>query len=269
MRRPRPIPLAVAVLAVVAIPVFCALMAVRIARYNKAEPRVVYVFGEIEPATFTYAGREIAITERPAPRPGEYPTLHVAYGDQSFSLPMTLAPRPHAEQVPGLLSYGDWMKVVRFAPITGRTLEELEQAIHAGEERDRLALVTRSVRPGANPETWGRVWRKDWIFDFYEFMPDGSITHDRFAYPTARSAAAAQKRRESEGGIPELDSRSWQFQAADLLMPEGSAPRIIAGDSPLVAASWTFPAAILSVFTATAALLVAFAPARPAAPAGT
>jgi hypothetical protein len=265
MTRPRPIPLLVAIVAVVAIPVCCALMAERIARYNKAEGRVVYVFGEIEPAAFTYAGRDISVTETPAAEPGEYPALRVAYGDESLSIPITVPPKAHAEQVPGLLRYQDWMKVVRFAPLTGRTLEQLERAIEAGEERDRLALVTRSFRPGANPETWGRVWRKDWIFDFYEFMPDGSIAHERFAYPTARSVAAVEHRRQAEGGIPELDSRSWQFQAADLLMPEGSAPRIIAGDSPLVAAAWTFPAAILSVFTATAALLIAFAPSRSAA----
>ena len=65
-----------------------------------------------------------------------------------------------------------------------------------------------------------------------------------------------------QGGIPELSSRSWQFQAADLLMPKGSAPKIIAGDSPLVAAGWVFPAAVASVVLATASMVIAFAPPR-------
>lgn len=54
-------------------------------------------------------------------------------------------------------------------------------------------------------------------------------------------------------------------------MPEGST-RILAGDSPIVAAKWPFAGAILSVFVVMVGLLLAFAPGPhrgpPAEPAG-
>ncbi len=261
MTRPRPIPLLVAILGVLGVGIFCALMALRIVRYNAEQGRVVYAFMEVHRPSFAYAGHEFTLEEKTAPHEGEYPSLEISYAGQTLSLPITIPPSPYADDLPGLTRYEDWMKIVRFAPLTGRSMQGLIEAMDAGEERDRLAVVVRSIRPGTNPETWGRVWRKDWVFDFYELTPGGTFNHERFAYPTARKVADVAEPRE-QGGIPELDSRSWQFQAADLLMPEGSAPRIIAGDSPLVAADWTFPAAIASVMVATAALLVAFAPAR-------
>lgn len=262
MRKPRKIPLAVAILAIVATGVFSYLMARRIAAFNAREGRVVHVFKEIYEPQFTYADRSVRIEQAPPPQEGAFPSIEVEYGGASLSIPMTFPPNRFGQKLPGLRKYEDWLKVLRFAPLTGRTFKELVEAMDSGEERDRLVLVVRAIRPGTNPETWGRVWRKDWLFDFYEFMPDGSIAHERFAYPTARTAEDLAEPRE-QGGVPELDAQSWQFQAADLLMPEGSAPRIIAGDSPLVAAGWTFPAAIASVFAGTAALLIAFAPTRP------
>lgn len=266
MQKPRTTPLAIAAISLVLVVVSCVLMARRIVAYNAEQGRVTYLQLEIITPEFNFAGRRVALADIPPSTPDNLGSVSVSFGDDTLTLPVTIPPNEYAEQFPGLERYGDWLRVVRFAPLTGRGTQQLIAAMEAGEEPDRLVLVTRTSRPGVNPNTWGRVWRKDWSFDFYEFLPGGGFHHERFAYPSVRSASQQQQHRdevaEGHGGLPELDTRSWQFQVADLLMPEGSAPRIIAGDSPLVAAGWTFPAAVFAVFGATAGILLAFAPGR-------
>lgn len=268
MLRPRPTPLALAMLSLAMVIVSCMVMARRIAAYNVRQGRITYLQSEVHDREFTFAGRPVTLTDLPPDRPGGYGSLVVAYAEDSITLPVTIPPLEYSDQFPGLERHGDWFRVVRFAKLTGRDFDELMEAMETRQEPDRLVVVAKSIRPGVNPDTWGRVWRTDWVFDFYEFLPEGGFNHERFAYPTVRSAEQQEVRRAKEaageGGLPELDTRSWQFQIADLLMPEGSAPRIIAGDSPLVAAGWTFPVAIVSVFVVTAGLLLAFAPERAA-----
>ncbi len=264
MRRPRTLPFVLALLSLAFVIVAVVVMANRIVNYNKAQGRTTYVQFEVNDRDFLYAGRPVSIQDLPPKGNADLGSIQVTFGDQSITLPVTIPPNDFADRFPGLERHSDWMRLVRFAELTGRDYEELMQALDAGSEDDRLVMVTKSIRPGVNPETWGKVWRKDWIFDFYEFLPEGSFRHERFAYPHSRSADQQEDLREAEaqgkGGIPELDTRSWQFQMAHLLMPEGSAPRIIAGDSPLVAVGWIFPASIFLVFVTTVCLLLAFAP---------
>ena len=267
MPRPRPFPFAVAILSLVVAVAACVGLFKRIADYNKAQGRVTYLQYEVEDREFAFAGREVTLTDLPADEAHPYGSVEIRYGDDAITLPVTIPSLEYSDQFPGLERHADWLRIVRFAKLTDRTYEQLMDAIDRGEEQDHLVVVANSPRPGVNPETWGRVWRKDWVFNFYEFLPEGGFRHERFAYPTVRSAEQQEQRRaeEAEGGIPELDTRSWQFQVAVSLMPEGSAPRIIAGDSPLVAAGWTFPTAVVCVLAAVGGLLVAFAPSRQAA----
>ncbi len=266
MRKPRTMPLAIATVALVLVVVSCVLMARRIVAYNAEQGRITYLQLEVTTPEFNFAGRQVALTDIPPSGPGDLGSVNIIYGEELITLPISIPLNEYADQFPGLERHSDWLRLVRFAQLTGRDTKQLLAAMEAGEEPDRLVLVTRATRPGVNPDTWGRVWRTDWTFDFYEFLPEGGFGHERFAYPSARSASQQQQRRdeaaEGHGGLPQLDTRSWQFQVADLLMPEGSAPRIIAGDSPLVAAGWTFPAAVVSVFLVTTGLLLAFAPER-------
>lgn len=272
MQRPKPLPLVLAILSVGAVGLSCLMVANRIAAYNREQGRVVYAFLTLEEPQFSYAGRDVRVEAVPSAAPGDPGALTVTYGEDKLTFPVAIPSKPHTESLPVLNRNDDWFKIVRFAPLTGRSWNDLMRAMESGEETDRLVVVTRSLRPGVNPETWGSVWRKDWIFDFHEFQPAGGFNHERFAYPSSRNLQQLETRREEDAehkaGLPELDSRSWEFQIADLLMPEGTAPRIVNGDSPLAAVGWWFPAAVLSVFAATGALIVAFAPARtPAAPA--
>lgn len=228
MARPRPIPLAAALAALAVVIVSSVIMARQIAAYNRAQGRETYLQVEVKERQFTYAARPVAISKVPADGEHPYGGVAIDYGNTHLDLPATIPPSKYADQLPEAEQYGDWLRVVRFAKLTGRRYDELLKAMDAGEEPDRLVVVTKSLRPGVNPETWGRVWRTDWLFDFYEFNPEGGFNHERFAYPTVRSAAQQEARRQEEaaghGGIPELDSRSWQFQMATLLMPEGTAP---------------------------------------------
>lgn len=262
-RRPRPLPLILGLLAIALVVVCVDVMANRIADYNKTQGRTTYLQFEVNQRTLTCAGREVTIEDLPPESAADNGSVLVTYGDESIKVPVSIPPSKYADNFPGLERHQDWFKLVRFAKLTGRDYNELMQAIIDGQEPDRLVLVTKSIRPGVNPETWGKVWRKDWIFDFYEFLPEGGFNHERFAYPHSRTAAQQEAQREldAEGrGIPELDSRSWQFQMAHLLMPEGSTPRIIAGDSPLVAVGWAFPVGVFAVLSCTVCLLLAFAP---------
>ncbi len=264
MRRPRTVPLLIAILSLALAIGAVVLMANRIVEYNKAQGRTTYVQFEVNDRDFVYADQPVSIEDLPPKGNADLGSIRVTFGDESLNLPVTIPPNDFADRFPGLERHSDWMRLVRFAKLTGRDYHELMHALGTGQEDDRLVMVTKSIRPGVNPETWGKVWRKDWIFDFYEFLPQGGFRHERFAYPHARSAEQQDAQREAEaqgkGGIPDLDTRSWQFQMAHLLMPQGSAPRIIAGDSPLVAVGWIFPATILMVFVTTLSLLLAFAP---------
>lgn len=269
MRRPRTIPLALALLSVALMLGAVVLMALRIVDYNKTQGRATFVQYEVTDNQFSYNDLPVSVEDLPADAAAEHGSVRITFGDEVLLLPVTIPPNEFADNFPGLERHADWMRLVRFAELTGRDYDQLMQAIGEGEEEDRLVLVTKSIRPGVNPETWGKVWRKDWMFDFYEFLPEGGFRRERFAYPHARSAEQQEALREAEGdgGLPELNTRSWQFQMAHLLMPEGSSPRIISGDSPLVAVGWVFPVGVFSVLAATVFLLLAFAPQRTASPA--
>ncbi len=131
-------------------------------------------------------------------------------------------------------------------------------------------LVTRVQRPGADPETFGKVFRSDWRFDFYELDPAGGIIrHPRLAFPeSARSLARRQDKARREGRpIPErnpdeLQPGTWQFQAAMLVMPTGSAPNDLRQRPAFAAVGWTLPAASISLVVAMLSFALAVAPSR-------
>ncbi len=267
MIRPRKKPILVAAVSFVCFVLFTVLLAQRIVHYNKTEGRIVYAFMPINDRAFSFAGKDVRVEEVPADpaHPADMGSVRFVYGDDELVLPVTIPLNRYADEMPDLTRHNDWMRILRFAPVTGRRIADLEADMDAGKIPDRLVIATRSLRPGVNPETWGKVWRTDWLFDFYEFLPKGGFSHERFAYPLSHKPGEVGNGPHGEflrGGIPELDSRSWEYQAADLLMPDGSTPRIAATDSPLIAAGWTLPAIVVSVFVMTGSLAFAFAPPR-------
>lgn len=223
-------------------------MARRIVAYHALMPRETFAFREVLDPEFTWCGRDVTFTADAA-NPGA-PVMRVGYGDSAFALRVGVKPRV---SLPGLIAHTDWMRVLRFAPAGGLPGREVAEKIKRGEIRERLVIVTRSLPPGADPETWGRVWKRDWAFDFYELREDGTVAHERLKYPSARAM-----KKPVEG---ELRQNSWQFQAALLFMPR-SGPTVSFHDDALRGAGWTLPAAAGAGLACVLAAAFAAAPQR-------
>ena len=229
----------------------------RIVAFHRDHPRVFYMFNRIDTREFKYAGRPVTIADEPEKGPADAVIVH--YGDQTLRIRRTLP--PGIDGLPGLQEHNDWLRVMRFADASGMSDEQFQQRLGTPELPDRLTFVTRSSRPGANPESWGKVWKRDWSFDFYELKPDGTIEHERLRYPSATGM------KEAKPG--ELHENTWQFQAAMYLMPQGgnAGPTRNFRNDALAAAGWTLPVSMFTGLTSVMALFFAAAPRKRTAPA--
>jgi hypothetical protein len=176
------------------------IMVNRIVAFHRENPRVFYQFNRIDAREFNYADRPVTITDEPETGPAD--AVLVRFGDQTLRIRRTLP--PGIDGLPGLQEHADWLRVMRFADASGISDEEFHKRLGTSELPDRLAIITRSSRPGANPESWGKVWKRDWSFDLYELKADGTIEHERLRYPTAT------RMKEPKPG--ELHENTWQFQ---------------------------------------------------------
>lgn len=221
----------------------------RLAEANRTSEKELFVFQVLDDREFQFARRPVRIIDWADER-GEGVDIH--FGDEILRL---LAPFPSASsQLPGLVRHDRWLRVLRFAPRRGVSMEELERRIASGELSDRLTVVVVLPRPGSDPETWAKVWHREITFDVYEFLGDGSIVHERFDYPESdRSLARRQAKARREGRpIPQrsptdLVEGTWQYHAALLAIPKGRepTPRFIADGWE--SAGWPLPTAMACV----------------------
>lgn len=219
----------------------------RIIAFHDASPRHFFRFQPVNDRTFIYANRPVTFQDEH--ETGQADTVIVTYGDQTLRIRRTIAAA--RDGLPGLLDHADWLRVMRFADASGMTDNEFVKRLGTPELPDRLLIMTRSSRPGAEPETWGLVWKRDWIFDFYELQPDGSFTHGRLKHPTA------YRMKEPKPG--ELRENTWQYQAAMNLMPRSGPTKNFRLDA-LGAASWTLPASMFAGLLGVVSLFFAIAP---------
>ncbi|MBK9187947.1 MAG: hypothetical protein IPM33_03225 [Phycisphaerales bacterium] len=226
-------------------------MSRRIVAFHEANPPEFFAFRPVNDDRFMWAGREVSITQDTS-RP-DAPRVVLAYGDQQVRLVPSL---PSNNLLPGLIAHSDWLRVQRFIPASGLSSEEVMARFTAGDISERIAIVTRTVRPGTDPQTWGAVWQRDWDFDFYELLPDGTIHHERLGYPTAKARQAPKP--------GELQQNTWQFQAALALMPPvgRSGPAYNFSKNAIKHVSWTLPAAALSGLAGVLTCAFAAAPQR-------
>lgn len=220
----------------------CYTMAQRLAAFNQTHQRPLWVFEEVTDPKFNFAGRPVELSNADDPDGWK---LVVTYGDQSLRLRVTI---PGERRLPGLLPHRDWMRVLRFAEQTNMRQEDLAPKLDAGVIPDRLVIVCRVPRPGADPLTWGRVWRKDTVFDFYEFKPEGGFTHTRLEYPHSK-----QDQPYAEG---ELREDTWQMQAALRTVPAGLGPKAKYRQDSMHALGWTWPLAFLGMVGVFAAFMI-------------
>lgn len=236
------------------------LLAHRVADFHRENPPSTFGFIPVNDRAFKYAGRDVTITQETVPltdiqaqgaEQAQAMFVTITYGQEVLRLRATI---PGQYELPGLQQHRDWLLIARFAELTGRDIRQFDADVKAGILPDRLAIATRTPRPGSDPRTWGSVWKKDWTFDLYELLPDGTISHERLKYPTARGLTQPRP--------GELQENTWQFQAALQLMPQagGVGPtRNFWGDA-LTAAGWTLPAAAFSGLLFTISIVFAFAP---------
>lgn len=224
------------------------LMAWRIGSFHKNNQRAVFAFQELALRSFEYAGRPVDLTDED--EAGIW-YLRLTYGDATERLPVAV---PGDRRLPGLMPHAGWLRVLRFAEADGKKLDELQAQMRAGEVRDRLVAVTRSPRPGQDPLTYGNADPRGWVFDFYEFKPEGGFEHERLRFPTTKTHQAAR-----DG---ELRENTWQYQAALSVMPLGFAPKPKFTNDGLKAAGWTLPATTSSMLAMIGCFAAAYQPRR-------
>lgn len=227
-------------------------MATRVGDFNDTSPRAVYAFDTRGDMQFTFAGRPVTLeTDRKDP---SNIMLIVKYGDQQLKLRATI---PGNEHLPGLTQHEDWMRLTRFGVMSGRTMEQFKADLGvAADLPERLAIVTKTPRPGSDPNSWGQVWIKDWSFEFHEFLPEGGFKTERFHYPTHR--------RGEQPKAGELIENSWQYQAALMLMPQQARERLMGrySNDAMHSLGWLLPISAFSGATCIFAIGFAAAPAR-------
>jgi len=249
MERHRKIAWLVAGVAAVTLALTMRNMAGAIIDYNKRTPRTTYFFQDMKGRELMFAGRKIEFIDE---KPGEAGwTLLVKYDGEELRLPVTV---PNNPKLPGLAAHADWLSVQRFVGGQNVTAGELADKMRTGELKDRLVVVTRTPMPGAERGAWADVWRKDWSFDFYEFQEDGTISRERWKWPTGGPSKAPK-----EG---ELQPDSWQLQAACSVMPLARRPNIKFTSDGLDAMGRTLPIAAWSIMALVVSIAVAVAPAR-------
>jgi hypothetical protein len=186
----------------------------RVQAYNASADRVIFAFDSRNETEFTFAGRPVKITTDRTDRSSEF--LDVTYGDEKLRLRVAV---PGNALLPGLIPHSDWMRLLRFARMSGRTPEQYKADLGSEQLPERLAIVTRVPRPGSDPNTWGQVWIKDWTFEFYEFNPAGGFVAQKYKYPSHR--------RGQQPKAGELKDNTWEFQAAMQLMPQQARERLM------------------------------------------
>ncbi len=228
------------------------IMAKRVGSFNAHSDRRVFAFDTRNDTKFEFSGKPVEITTNRTDVANQM--LIVRYGDETLKIRATI---PGNEHLPGLLAHEDWMRLVRFGVMTGRTMKEFKRDLgNSPDLPDRLAIVTKVPRPGSDPNSWGQIWIKDWSFAFYEFQPQGGFKTAHYRFPTNKMGQAPK-----EGELPD---NTWEFQAALQLMPQQARERLIGkyNSDAMHQLGWTLPAAAVCGSVCIFALGFAIAPRR-------
>lgn len=234
-------------------------MARRAAAYNKTLPEP-FLFEPTLMRNFVCRGKPVAITDTTIEQAGEqHAALRVTYGDAAAVIPVL---KPSAANFKDLSAYGESFRVLSFAPIK----EGKAQITDFKDDNWRAILVARHVAEGWPEETWGEVRVKDWTFDIYELMPDGTINGPRTVqYPDRRGRVPMEVYARTDlqrAGKPVppfppsgprltavdlIAERSWEWQAALFCVPKAQVARYRFKGDAVSAMGWTLPVTGLSV----------------------
>ncbi len=251
-------------------------LAKRIGAFNEERDAPLFSFRDVQEESFLFSDNPFFITEETI---DELPVLKVSYADEELVIPVTIPPR---QPLPTLFDrQREWMSLMILVDRAGMTLEEMESKIDSGEIEPRLILATRTpfgAEPTKDPKfdsiaveknwAWGEVRRDLWLFDFYEFNPNGTITaHEPLRWPESGKSLLRRRNYAKLKGEPipdrepgEIVEYTWQYGAAIKLTPRP--PAITMENQGLLAAGWTLPTAAGSMLLMIVAIFFAVAPAR-------
>ncbi len=261
---------------------FCAAivpMAHRIADYNAHANIPTFHAEPIAGRTLRVDGFPVAtLTDvEPAKETGKDKSegaIRLEYGGKETLIPVK---RPPALDLPTLAGYDEWLKPLAIYPVV-RDDKGLQSRIPGSE---RFVIVVRRTPEGYNPETWGKVRRDEWLFDFYDLQRDGAVTHTIRRWPRKSSYGDPEVRlaREAAGtGVDAeraaaakylmqfepLKERTAEYYMAMFVIPKLSVPEYKFTDtafSPKVL-GWTLPGAMLAALAFTGGLVFVIAPHR-------
>lgn len=263
--RGRTLWLASAIISLVAVIVLGYFMAQRLDRYNSESGRELYVFQPITAREFLWNGTPVSFTDEVDADGADVVVLQ--YGDDSIRLRSGLKSLP--SEVPGLQRHESWLKLLRFAPRSDKSIEELLAEIDAGTADERLAVVVRLQRPGVDQDSFGQVMRGDWRFQFVELLPEGGFREQVLRFPESERAynrRVSQARRADEPAPQRRDDElkfgTWEFDASLMVMPKSGPPTPQFGRGAMDALGWTLPAATVLFFITAISLAMTFAPER-------
>lgn len=251
-------------------------LAKRIQDFNIERDAPLFSFRDVQSEAFLFLDNEFVLQEVTI---DEEDFVKVRYGVEELLLPVTIPPR---QPLPTIFDrQREWMSMMILVDRAGMSLEEVESKIDSGEILPRLILATRTpfgVEPSKEARfdsiaveknwAWGEVRRDLWLFDFYEFNQDGTITvHEPKRFPeSGKSLLRRQNYAKLKGEpIPERDPTdlieyTWEYGAAIKLTPRP--PAITFENQALRNAGWTLPTAAGSVLLLIASVFFAIAPAR-------
>jgi hypothetical protein len=255
------------------------LLAGRIDNYNKNADHKMFAFIDVTIPAFAFNDRALELSEEE--HDGNN-LIRIRYGEESIALDVAITPRQ--ELLPTLFDrQADWFKMLYFADRSGIKFDAFEKGVDDGTIQSRLIVVTRTPFGFEAPKdqrfedleheenwAWGETRRDRWRFDFYEFMPDGSILqHEPLRFPeSGKSLLRRQNYAKLKGepipqrGDGEIEEYTWQYGAALAVMPR--APAITFEKQALRGAGWTLPVAAGSFLLMILAFFFAIAPAKSA-----
>lgn len=230
-------------------------MSERIAGFNAGRTR--HVFRAISVREFTYAGRPSTIRDEVDADGRRW--VAIRYGEAERRIPVP----PSAsidEREASLARHQEWLKVLRFVPLTGSSAADIDRRIDAGELKDRLAVVARQ-----GPETGDAMadldaFRKRPTFLFVEFLEAGGLAETSRWFNIAPEPLGPEADRLVEG--------TWEYDAALSVRPLRGKPKPKFSDNAVGSLGWTLPVAFLSMLTLSISLAFAFVRRAPA-PTGT
>ena len=206
---------------------------------------LVYFHDPIMNHEFTFQG-EPALLERTESAEG--PLLRLTYRGATADFPIATEDL----RLPGLLGYEDWFRIQPM--YTGiRTAEEILAQYEAGTATPRMIVIGRSTPEGYDPETWGMVRRRDWVYRIAELHPAPAAQPITFVEKTFRELDALHSPgpHTPEELIPtpeERDRDLWMHYAMRSVTPtQFLRAKDRSMDSALAAMGWTWPTAGVSV----------------------